>query len=683
MPTLSPVRVTGDPDNRVNIIFAGDGYRATEIETVYKTHVDNAINYFFDNVLAEPFGRYDGFFNVYRANVVSTQSGADIPPENIFRNTALDASYYWDGVTERLLYVDDAKTDSAVAGALAGTSITPDMVFVSVNATKYGGGGGTYAVFAGGNSDAREIALHEVGHSFAGLADEYFDPGTFYSGPELPQPNVTIDPTGAKWAQWIGYNQPGIGEIGAYEGGYYHEFGVYRPSLNSKMQMLGNLFDAVGREQFILDFYGKVDPIDAHTPNSGPVTGTDSVFVDLVDADVTNIRWSVDGKVVADGTASSFDLSDNGFGLGTFAVTAFAYDETGWLRVEEALGQQAVDWAVQIPTGATGGNNTLTGTARIDKIFALGGADVVSGLAADDVLDGGSGNDVLRGGDGSDHLTGGLGTDYLYGNAGNDLVYGNGGNDYLYGNEGSDTLHGVDGADKLDGGPGVDWLYGDGGNDTIYFGSYADHYDGGLGFDTLSFAKKTAGWTLSEITSPDTHDVTDAGGSLANFEKVIGSPYADTIQMDGGVIDGGGGNDHLALSGWNTGAGLKEYGGSGNDSLAFVGQEGAGDIVGYGGSGNDTLFVHDMTGGSGNDTFFLDYSFHDVVPSNNGGAIVRDFTHGYDHINFEGENPGTLTHSGDIWTVNSMDDSGNPYNTRFEIAGITSLSSSEYDFHLG
>jgi hypothetical protein len=245
MPTLSPVRVTGDPDNRVNIIFAGDGYRATEIESVYKTHVDNATNYFFGNALAEPFGRYDGFFNVYRANVVSTQSGTDIPPENIFRNTALDASYYWDGATERLLYVDDAKTDSAVAGALAGTSVMPDMVFVSVNATKYGGGGGTYAVFAGGNSDARELALHEVGHSFAGLADEYFDPGTFYNGPELPQPNVTIDPTGAKWAQWIGYYQLGIGEIGAYEGGHYHEFGVYRPSLNSKMQTLGNPFDAV------------------------------------------------------------------------------------------------------------------------------------------------------------------------------------------------------------------------------------------------------------------------------------------------------------------------------------------------------------------------------------------------------------------------------------------------------
>jgi serralysin len=231
------------------------------------------------------------------------------------------------------------------------------------------------------------------------------------------------------------------------------------------------------REQFILDFYGKVDPIDAHTPNSGPVTGTDSVFVDLVDADVTNIRWSVDGKVVADGTATSFDLSDNGFGLGNFAVTALAYDETDWLRVQEGLAQQAVDWAVQIPTGATGGNNTLTGTARIDKIFALGGADVVSGLAADDLLDGGSGNDVLRGGDGADRVVGADGADQLFGDLGGDILTGGGGKDMLRGGLGTDRLFGDLGGDTLIGGGGKDMLRGGLGTDRLTGGSSADRFD--------------------------------------------------------------------------------------------------------------------------------------------------------------------------------------------------------------
>ena len=121
------------------------------------------------------------------------------------------------------------------------------------------------------------------------------------------------------------------------------------------------------------------------------------------------------------------------------------------------------------------------------------------------------------------------------------------------------------GADKLDGGLGVDWLYGDAGNDILYFGGYADHYDRGTGTDTLSFEKKTSGWTLNEITS---HDIENAGGSLANIEKVVGSNYADTIRMDVGTLDGAGGNDQLfggaASNNLNGGSGIDAlYGGDG------------------------------------------------------------------------------------------------------------------------
>src|SRR5206468_4988642 len=107
--------------------------------------------------------------------------------------------------------------------------------------------------------------------------------------------------------------------------------------------------------------------------------------------------------------------------------------------------------------------------------------------------------------------------------------------------------------------------------DTIYFGGYADHYDGGSGYDILSFATKTTGWTLREVDSPDTHDVEEHGGTLGGFEKIVGSPYADTFWGGAQVIDGGGGNDHLAMQGAD--ASGKMYGGAGNDTIGFVGQE--------------------------------------------------------------------------------------------------------------
>ena len=171
----------GPSANRVDIVFAGDGYRAAEIDTTYVQHVDTLIDYLFTGgILTEPFGRYQHFFDAWRVNVVSAESGADDPTAGVFRDTALDASYLFDGFTQRLLYVSDAATSTAIAGALAGSGISPDMTFVTVNDTQYGGGGGLYAVYAGGNANAREVAVHEVGHSFAGLADEYGGDPTRY-----------------------------------------------------------------------------------------------------------------------------------------------------------------------------------------------------------------------------------------------------------------------------------------------------------------------------------------------------------------------------------------------------------------------------------------------------------------------------------------------------------------------
>jgi Ca2+-binding RTX toxin-like protein len=266
----------------------------------------------------------------------------------------------------------------------------------------------------------------------------------------------------------------------------------------------------------------------------------------------------------------------------------------------------------------------------------------------------------------------------LNGTSSGDYIYGYGGNDTLNGYGGNDHLYGGDGADKLDGGLGVDWLYGEAGNDILYFGGYADHYDGGTGTDTLSFAKKTSGWTLNEITS---HDIENAGGSLGNIEKVIGSNYADTIRMDVGTISGGGGNDQL-------------YGGAGSNHL----NGGSGSDFLFGERGNDTLDggpgADQMWGGDpkflgnddpisgGHDVFVLSVgqasgdTIHDFVRSNDprfdfigNGAdslLLQGFT-GHPH----------LTNSGDQWTVTY--DDGASHET-FQIVDVTSLSTDDYHF---
>lgn len=352
--TLETIVNNGPSANRVDIVFLGDGYTQANLDAgLYDTHINNYLGYMFgDNALTDPFYRYRNYFNVHAVNVVSAQSGADNPGTNTYVDTALDASYYWGGGPERLLYVSTSKANTARNTALSGTGITAQMQFVTVNSTKYGGGGGSWAVFAGGNSSANDVALHEMGHSFAGLADEYSYGGpTVYTGSEPYEPNVTTDPTGSKWSQWIGYNQPGIGTIGTYEGARYSEQGIYRPSDNSKMRSLNQPFDAISREEIILDIYNRVDPLDSWTPNIATLTDPGDLLVSRIDAATIDLEWFVDDQLIATGI-DAFDLADFGFGPGQYDVTARGYDPTGfdpvngWVRRDSFKLEQYIDWTV-------------------------------------------------------------------------------------------------------------------------------------------------------------------------------------------------------------------------------------------------------------------------------------------------------------------------------------------------
>lgn len=340
----------GPSDNRIDIIILGDGYTASEINTTYNSHVNTLTDYLFSGgLLSQPFGRYVEYFNVHVVDVVSLESGADNPNAGIARDTALNASFNFDGETDRLLYVDHGITVSTMNTALSGTGIGAEMRFVTINEAKYGGGGGYFAAYAGGNVSALEVALHELGHSFANLADEYGGNASTYTGPDPLAVNVTTDSTGAKWSNWIGYNQEGIGVIGAYEGGRYFDAGVYRPSISSKMRDLDKPFDAISREAFILEFYKYVDPLDSYSysTTTGPLVDIETLSVTPIDTDIIKLEWFVDGASVKTGV-TSLSVSDLNLSLGTHTISAKAFDPTDWVRADRSSLEQNVDWTVTI-----------------------------------------------------------------------------------------------------------------------------------------------------------------------------------------------------------------------------------------------------------------------------------------------------------------------------------------------
>ena len=346
----------GDSANRVDMIFAGDGYQESELGSAYVTHVNGTLNHFFSN--NAPFTRYQSFFNAYRVNIISNESGADDPNAGTYVDTALDASYNWGG-TDRCLYFNTSKANAAVNAALSGTGIDVDMRLGTVNSTKYGGCGGQWGVYAGGHSAANEIAIHEIGHSFGGLADEYFYTDDVYSGGEFSQWNVTNSPNSGKWDRWVGYDDPdtNIGVIGYYEGGRYFAEGVWRPSDNSKMRALNRPFDAISREKFIYEIYEEVDPLDAWIDTGLTYNEGDQLWVDRVDDDVISLEWSVDGQVVAY-NGSQLDLASLGLNAGSYTVSVMAYDNLldhsfsgdslDWWRLDGDWLSQNLSWTVQI-----------------------------------------------------------------------------------------------------------------------------------------------------------------------------------------------------------------------------------------------------------------------------------------------------------------------------------------------
>lgn len=250
-----------------NLVILSDGYRASEMDK-YHDDVRAFVTTLYNTA---PFNELWCGINIHRVDVTSTDSGADDPVTcggtGATRATYFDSTFCADGVIRRLLSANQA-TALAVA-----TAQVPEMnqTLVIVNSPIYGGAGGTVATTSTDASSA-QIAIHEIGHSAFGLADEYFtyqacgvaDPGhDHYAGGEPFQPNITIntDRNTMKWRTLVlpatpmptmenpdctqcpdGPSPVAAGTVGTFEGAYYHHCDVYRPVYSCKMRILGAPF---------------------------------------------------------------------------------------------------------------------------------------------------------------------------------------------------------------------------------------------------------------------------------------------------------------------------------------------------------------------------------------------------------------------------------------------------------
>ena len=192
-------------------------------------------------------------------------------------------------------------------------------------------------------------------------------------------------------------------------------------------------------------------------------------------------------------------------------------------------------------TGSDGFGDTLTGDARANRLFGLGGNDSIAGGGGDDVLAGGVGNDSVIGEAGQDNLSGDDGDDTIDGGSGNDVIAGGAGNDAILGGTGDDTidggndndtsLHGNDGNDGVGGGAGNDIVFGDAGNDQLDGGSGNDTLWGGLDNDTLT------GGAGDDVLYGEAGDDTYAFDANSGSDTVVDAAGANRILFGGVAYD--------------------------------------------------------------------------------------------------------------------------------------------------
>ncbi len=200
------IAVEGVPRAQADIALLAEGYTAEEEEKFWR----DAERYAALILTHEPFGRLRSRISIRAVFLPSSESGVDQPRRGIFRNTAVDAAFNALDL-ERYLLIDDNRALRDIAGA-----VPYDIVAVLANSERYGGGGiyNDYCISTVDDERSEQVFMHEFGHAFGNLADEYFDAEVAYNeffppGAEPHEPNITalLDPQKVKWRHLL---SPGI-----------------------------------------------------------------------------------------------------------------------------------------------------------------------------------------------------------------------------------------------------------------------------------------------------------------------------------------------------------------------------------------------------------------------------------------------------------------------------------------
>lgn len=239
--TISIVE-NGNPNEKVDVVILAEGYTSEEMDK-FEADARRVTGYLFEE---EPFKSEKEKFNVRAILTLSVDSGTDIPGDGVYKNTFFNATFYTFDVPRYLTTSDMKSIYDAAAG------VPYDHVYVLVNTDRYGGGGfyNFLSICSADDRLTKEVFIHEFGHGFAGLGDEYYTSSVayedFYNLETEPwEPNLTtLVDFERKWKEKVENSTPVptpreaeySNTVGAFEGGGYMTEGIYSPYMDCRMK---------------------------------------------------------------------------------------------------------------------------------------------------------------------------------------------------------------------------------------------------------------------------------------------------------------------------------------------------------------------------------------------------------------------------------------------------------------
>jgi len=231
----------GDSREVIDVAILAEGYTVEQMDSFYH-HAAIAVESIMSH---EPFASMTDRFNFVAVASPSADSGVSIPRSGQWRQTAV-GSHFSTFYSDRYLTTPSVKTIHDYL-----TGIPYEHIIILANTDEYGGGGiyNSYTLTTARHPMFRPVVVHEFGHSFGGLGDEYFYDNDVMSDSyptdiEPWEPNITTTPSRPTWHTLLkkGTPIPTPAEqaenwpVGVYEGAAYSSRGVYRPADHCRMR---------------------------------------------------------------------------------------------------------------------------------------------------------------------------------------------------------------------------------------------------------------------------------------------------------------------------------------------------------------------------------------------------------------------------------------------------------------